>query len=43
MFTVRRNRFLGRLDIQRMRGIEGWIPSQKLIKVIAELKNEGRL
>jgi len=26
-----------------MRGIEGWIPSQKLIKVIEELKGEGRL
>jgi hypothetical protein len=35
--------FLGRLDIERMRGIEGWIPSRKLIKGIEELKREGRL
>jgi len=26
-----------------MRGIEGWMPSRKLIKVIEELKREGRL
>jgi len=26
-----------------MRGVEGWMPSKKLIKVIEELKNEGRL
>jgi hypothetical protein len=38
-----KERFLGRLDIERMRGIEGWIPSRKLIKVIEELKREGRL
>jgi hypothetical protein len=38
-----KDRFLGRLDIQRMRGIEGWLPSKNLIKVIEELKSEGRL
>jgi hypothetical protein len=38
-----KHRFLGRLDIQRMRGIEGWLPSKNLIKVIEELKSEGRL
>ena len=38
-----KERFLGRLDIERMRGIEGWMPSRKLVKVIEELKNEGRL
>jgi hypothetical protein len=38
-----KERFLGRLDIERMRGIEGWMPSKKLIKVIEELKREGRL
>jgi hypothetical protein len=38
-----KERFLGRLDVERMRGIEGWMPSKKLIKVIEELKREGRL
>jgi hypothetical protein len=38
-----KERFLGRLDIERMQGIEGWKPSRKLIKVIAELKHERRL
>jgi hypothetical protein len=38
-----KERFLGRLDIERMRGIEAWIPSRKLIKVVEELKREGRL
>jgi len=40
---MRRSDFLGRLDIERMRGIEGWMPGRKLIKVIEELKSEGRL
>ena len=43
MLTMQRKRFLGRLDVERMRGIEGWMPSKKLIKVIEELKREGRL
>jgi hypothetical protein len=38
-----KERFLGRLDIDQMRGIEGWMPSKKLIKVIEELKREDRL
>jgi hypothetical protein len=38
-----KERFLGRLDIERMRGMEGWMPTRKLIKVIEELKREGRL
>jgi len=38
-----KERFLGRFDIQRMRGIEGWMPNKKLIRVIEELKREGRL
>jgi FAD/FMN-containing dehydrogenase len=38
-----KERLLGRLDLQSMRGIEGWMPSRKLIKVIEELKKEGRL
>jgi hypothetical protein len=38
-----KERFFVRLDIERMRGIEGWMPSRKLIKVIEELKREDRL
>ena len=38
-----KGRFIGRLDIQAMRGIEGWKPGRKLIKVIEELRSEGRL
>ena len=38
-----KDRFLGRLDLERMLGIEGWLPSKKLIRVIEELKSEGRL
>ena len=38
-----KERFLGRLDIERLRGIEGWMPSRKLIKVTEELKREDRL
>ncbi len=34
---------LGRLDIDAMRGLEGWNPDRKLVKVIEELKSEGRL
>ena len=34
---------LGRLDITAMRGLEGWLPDRKLVVVIEELKNEGRL
>jgi hypothetical protein len=28
---------------ERMMGIEGWQPDRKLLKIIEELKNEGRL
>jgi len=38
-----KGRFLGRLDIETMQGIEDWIPSKKLVKLIAELQREGRL
>jgi hypothetical protein len=34
---------LGRLDLERMTGMEGWQPDRKLLKIIQELKNEGRL
>jgi len=36
-------RMVGRLDVDRLVGIEGWRPDQKLIKLIGELKHEGRL
>ena len=38
-----KRRLIGRLDIDRMKGIEGWMPDRKLIQLIHELKNEGRL
>ena len=38
-----RGRMVGRLDVDRLVGIEGWRPDQKLIKLIGELKHEGRL
>jgi hypothetical protein len=31
------------LDVDRMVGVEGWSPDRKLMKLIAELKDEGRL
>ena len=38
-----KGRFLGRLDVGRLKGIEGWKPTKKLIKVVQSLKAEGRL
>jgi hypothetical protein len=35
--------FLGRFDLKRRVGHEGWQPSKKLLKLITELENEGRL
>lgn len=37
------HRLLGRLDVDRMVGIENWTPDRKLIKVVQELVKEGRL
>jgi hypothetical protein len=34
---------IGRLDVDRLVGVEGWTPDRKLIKLIQDLKNEGRL
>ena len=34
---------LGRLDITVWRGLEGWTPDPKLVAVIKQLKQEGRL
>ncbi|MCX6914383.1 MAG: hypothetical protein NT167_15225 [Verrucomicrobia bacterium] len=38
-----KHKLIGRLDADRLVGIEGWTPDRKLIKLIADLKNEGRL
>jgi hypothetical protein len=42
VYTSKRQR-VGRLDVDRMVGVEGWTPDRKLVTVIAELKAEGRL
>jgi hypothetical protein len=31
------------LDIDRIVGVENWTPDKKLIKLIQDLKDEGRL
>jgi hypothetical protein len=38
-----KGRFLGRLDIQTMKGIEDWKSDRKLVTVIKSLKQESRL
>jgi len=38
-----KHRFIGRLDVDRLVGVEGWTPDRKLIKVVEDLKREGRL
>jgi len=38
----RSGHFLGRLDVDRSIGVEDWTPSRKLMKRIAELREEGR-
>ena len=38
-----KRRLLGRLDVDRLVGVEGWMPERKLVKLIEELRNEGRL
>ncbi len=34
---------IGRLNLTTLRGIEGWKPEAKLVKIIQELQKEGRL
>jgi hypothetical protein len=36
-------KLIGRLDVDRMTSVEGWTPDHKLVKVITDLKAEGRL
>ena len=38
-----KRRFIGRLDLDRMAGLEGWMPDRKLIRLIQDLRQEGRL
>ena len=38
-----KHRLIGRLDVDRLVGIEGWTPDRKLIKQVPDLINEGRL
>ena len=38
-----KGRQLGRLDLDRMVGVESWMPDRKLVKLIQDLKVEGRL
>ncbi|MCX7013828.1 MAG: hypothetical protein NTW86_14965 [Candidatus Sumerlaeota bacterium] len=36
-----KGRFLGRLDMDSLTGLEGWTPDRKLVKLVEELQNEG--
>ncbi len=36
-------KLVGRLDLRTRKGLEGWQPDKKLLRVIAELEKEGRL
>ena len=36
-------RLIGRFDVDRLAGVENWMPGRKLLKIILDLKNEGRL
>jgi hypothetical protein len=38
-----KRRLIGRLDLDRLVGVEGWTPDRKLVKLIQDLKDEGRL
>lgn len=38
-----KGRQIGRLDIDRLVGVEGWMPDRKLVKLIEDLRREGRL
>jgi hypothetical protein len=38
-----KRKFIGRLDLDRMVGLEGWLPDRKLVRLIQDLVDEGRL
>jgi hypothetical protein len=38
-----KHRFIGRLDLDRMVGLGGWMPDRKLLQLIQELRKEQRL
>ena len=38
-----KRRFIGRLDLDRMSGLQGWMPDRKLVRLIQDLRQEGRL
>jgi hypothetical protein len=38
-----KHRLIGRLDIDRLVGVEGWTPDKKLVRLIEDLKKEGRI
>ena len=38
-----KHRFIGRLDLDHMVGLGGWMPERKLIQLIRELRKEERL
>jgi len=38
-----KGRFMGRLDVDRMAGVEGWMPDRNLVKLVQELRDEGQL
>jgi hypothetical protein len=38
-----KRKYIGRLDLDRMVGLEGWIPDRKLIKLVQELTQDERL
>lgn len=35
--------FIGRLDVKKMTGIEGWIPDKKLVAAVFELLRKNKL
>ena len=38
-----KGKLIGRFALQTRRGMEGWQPDKKLLKLIADLESEGRL
>jgi hypothetical protein len=35
--------FIGRLSVENLQSLEGWIPTRALLKIIENLKKEGKL